>query len=413
MIQRGANNLPFEVPRTISSPSSIHFSQLGFGGAWIAAKRIQESLQSVGLVAEINSKFDYELNYPGIFQKSLNKVDDLLSNVSSTLTTTSYFRSANNANWYRKLYKNYGYFDVWNLHWLPGIPSSSLEMLLKKRKIVWTLHDVNPFTGICHYAGECEGFRENCSDCPQAAKRIQRLASYALLRKSKIYESPAKLVFVAPSKWIESKFLESSIGSKFEIRHIPNPIPFESTDKRNIETRGKTTITILGKNYEKTKNSNISLHAMIEMIRRYPTHTFCIQVLGDEYEELKPYGQTSLSINSSPFEVKEFLLRSDILIYPSRQDNLPSLVLEAQAAGNVVVAFSRGGIPESISNGKTGFLVPESVLDIVEIACKLIDNPEILRRMQKAAPEFVYNQFSSQIIGEKYKSLYQELTSEE
>jgi len=48
----------------------------------------------------------------------------------------------------------------------------------------------------------------------------------------------------------------------------------------------------------------------------------------------------------------------DVLVVPSLSyDATPRIVMEAFSAGTPVVAFSSGGIPELIENGRTGFLV--------------------------------------------------------
>ena len=54
----------------------------------------------------------------------------------------------------------------------------------------------------------------------------------------------------------------------------------------------------------------------------------------------------------------EYLHAFDILVLPSRSENLPYALLEAGSAGLAVVATNVGGIPEIISDGETGLLVP-------------------------------------------------------
>lgn len=55
-------------------------------------------------------------------------------------------------------------------------------------------------------------------------------------------------------------------------------------------------------------------------------------------------------------QVKELLGKSRICVVPSLWENYPTVLLEAMAAGAAVAAANRGGIPEIIANGKTGFL---------------------------------------------------------
>ena len=64
--------------------------------------------------------------------------------------------------------------DVIHLHWInEGMLSlASVEKIVASGKpIVWTLHDMWPFTGICHYAHDCDHYTGHCHNCPQISSR--------------------------------------------------------------------------------------------------------------------------------------------------------------------------------------------------------------------------------------------------
>ena len=57
----------------------------------------------------------------------------------------------------------------------------------------------------------------------------------------------------------------------------------------------------------------------------------------------------------------------DLVVLPSRIDNLPNVGLEAHSCGKPIVAFHVGGIPEIISHKKTGYLAePYSLIDFMK-----------------------------------------------
>ena len=57
-------------------------------------------------------------------------------------------------------------------------------------------------------------------------------------------------------------------------------------------------------------------------------------------------------------DVFPFLHAMDCVVLPSRTEGFPIMILEAMAAGRPVVATAVGGIPEVVSDGETGMLVP-------------------------------------------------------
>lgn len=66
--------------------------------------------------------------------------------------------------------------DISHLHWVAGfieVPGNT-DFLARKKKIVWTLHDLNLFTGGCHYADGCDKYLTQCGACPQLGSNGER-----------------------------------------------------------------------------------------------------------------------------------------------------------------------------------------------------------------------------------------------
>ena len=58
--------------------------------------------------------------------------------------------------------------DIIHLHWInQGMLSlKNIEKILASGKpVVWTMHDMWPCTGICHYSGGCTHYEEECHHC--------------------------------------------------------------------------------------------------------------------------------------------------------------------------------------------------------------------------------------------------------
>lgn len=57
-------------------------------------------------------------------------------------------------------------------------------------------------------------------------------------------------------------------------------------------------------------------------------------------------------------DMPELMAACDVVVLPSRAEALPTVLMEAAAAGRPVVATRVGGVPEIVEHGQTGLLVP-------------------------------------------------------
>jgi len=90
--------------------------------------------------------------------------------------------------------------------------------------------------------------------------------------------------------------------------------------------------------------------------------------------------------------VNELLGKSRICVVPSLWENYPTIVLEAMAAGTVLVASDRGGIPEIIHNGKTGYLInPRKPSKIANAVNKFISKESERQEIAAASREWILN----------------------
>jgi glycosyltransferase involved in cell wall biosynthesis len=108
--------------------------------------------------------------------------------------------------------------------------------------------------------------------------------------------------------------------------------------------------------------------------------------------------------------LRERLPLLDVLVQPSRADNLPLSVLEAMAAGLPVVGTRVGGIPELVIDGVTGRLVePESPRELADALEQLGRSPELRSELGSKAAERVAEHFSSEQVARRMVALYEEL----
>jgi len=90
-----------------------------------------------------------------------------------------------------------------------------------------------------------------------------------------------------------------------------------------------------------------------------------------------------------PTALTQLLTQTDILVLPSLYEGLPLSVLEAQRCGVVVIVTEAGAVREAVTDGETGFVVPQA--DCIEqIAARILEldaDRDMLARISRAAAQ--------------------------
>lgn len=111
---------------------------------------------------------------------------------------------------------------------------------------------------------------------------------------------------------------------------------------------------------------------------------------------------------------EEYLCRlysaADVMIVPSRQDNLPNTAIEAQACGTPVVAFRIGGLPDIITHQQTGYLAqPFDATDLADgIQWVLADSQRHAELCDQARADAV-RKFAYPVVAKQYLAVYEEV----
>ncbi|MCM2271736.1 MAG: glycosyltransferase family 4 protein [candidate division Zixibacteria bacterium] len=107
---------------------------------------------------------------------------------------------------------------------------------------------------------------------------------------------------------------------------------------------------------------------------------------------------------------EQFFAKIDVLVVPSIIDEaLGRSILEGYAYGTPVIASSRGGIPEIVESGRTGYLVdPAQPEQLVQRMLQFIKEPELIDKLSRACSD-KFVEFTPQHIAEQYCEIYEPL----
>lgn len=100
----------------------------------------------------------------------------------------------------------------------------------------------------------------------------------------------------------------------------------------------------------------------------------------------------------------------DMVVLPSQVESMPMCVLEAMAAGRPIIATPVGAVPQLITSGETGLLVPVGDVNALANAIsRLAANPEYARTLGAQGFERVSRQFSADAMAQQYLELYKQV----
>lgn len=311
--------------------------------------------------------------------------------------------------------------DFVHLHWVCEgfFPPRMLAQL--EIPIIWTLHDLWPVTGGCHYPGNCDGFMYRCGLCPiLGSSRSCDLSRWNWWRKERAWRR-LQLTVVAPSNWIAARARASALFSSVPIEVIPNGIDtelFKPHDRRFcrelLGLRTERPLVLFGSAGgvgDRRKGFDLLVQAIIELCRDSSCPEFeVVTVGGGEALSRKLPGVTIHSMGHMHDELGLALLyaASDLLVAPSREENLSNMVMEASSCGVPTVAFSVGGMPDLVDHHVTGYLAsPENVEDLARGIRYVLSDSMRRLNLGQAARHKVLTSFSLDVVTNKHIRLYE------
>lgn len=350
------------------------------GGAAVAANRLAEALNNHGVKAKmlvrdkqtgsittaaLPASWRLRWNFlwerfviwchNGFNRKNLFTVD--IANAGTDITHLSEFKEA----------------DIIHLHWVnQGMLSLKgiRKILTSGKPVVWTMHDMWPCTGICHYAGDCKGFYDECGQCWLLRFPKDNDLSHKILERKRRTYSKGNIHFVTCSHWLEGMVRKSSLIKEYNLCTIHNTLNVSLFKPNNLQAAREQwnlpiekQLILFGavKTTDKRKGLDYFVEACLILANQYPFLKDKVGVVifgnkADELQNLLPFPVYSLGYIHSEREMAKVYNAVDVYTIPSLEDNLPNTIAEAQACGRPCVGFRVGGIPEMIDHQENGYI---------------------------------------------------------
>ena len=391
-----------------------------FSGAGKATSKIKYALRKLNITCEhkvlFKNKKNLELNdkIRKFIHKLKLKINSFMSKISGKDINEFQSLSLFKTNLSNEINKSD--YDIIHLTWVNEF--LDIEDIGRiKKPIVWTLCDMWPIAGINHYENyDFNAFWKSKNFNKFNFKKLS-LDKWIINRKIKSWNN--KIFFVSPSQWLYDCAKESIITEKFQIEKIPWPIDntiFFKSDKKKIRKHYNLPLNkkiILFNSfsgiYSKRKGADLFFDAI-----KKTNLEFDILIIGNHLDK-NIDNQINHKIHwmgrfDNEFKLSELINCADLLVLPSRIDNLPQTGLEAQACGLPVVAFNTNGIKDLIDHKIDGYLAkPFDTNSLKEGIEWTINELNLTNKLSDNSLKKSNNKWNSNIIGQKYINFYQKI----
>ena len=113
-------------------------------------------------------------------------------------------------------------------------------------------------------------------------------------------------------------------------------------------------------------------------------------------------------------DVYDFLNAFDLFVLPSLMEGFGIALLEAMAMSKAIVASGVGGVPEVITHGETGLLVPsKDSKSLAGAIIRMLQDDRMRQRLGFAAREIIETKFTQDIAIQTIQNCYYSILAEE
>ena len=230
---------------------------------------------------------------------------------------------------------------------------------------------------------------------------------------------------IAPSSWMANQASKSAAVRTWPITVIPNPLDVgwwgartrdQAREHLGLEGRCVLLFGALGGDKDRRKGADLLYGALNRLslhqgLNRNGSVLTVITFGGKPgVRKIGPHIVNSVG-HLDDEGLRLYYSAADVMVVPSRMDNLPQTAVESIACGTPVVAFRTGGLPDIVVDGVTGKLAEPFSLDSLAGAIEWVLESTERHRMLSQSARASAVRWEPTRIAERYVSLFEEMMS--
>ena len=223
--------------------------------------------------------------------------------------------------------------------------------------------------------------------------------------------------YIATTHEIKESFIKDAHINPDKISVIPHGIdikkyPFVSYEDRCIAKQQAGLDNVIPNllfcaRVAPNKGILIALEVWKQIYEHYPDSKFYIvgggdNTLLDEARRVSEHCNNSIIVVGEVDDVTPYHRLSDVYIFPSEHEGLPTSLLESMSSGLATVCSDIGGNNDLIFDDVTGYRVPvKDVNAYVEKVSKLFDNIDLREKLGKYSSKYVEEHCSYDVVSKE------------
>lgn len=402
------------------------------GGAAIAMMRLHSSLRSIGLdsnvlVGEKLTEDKYVIGPKTYREKLFNEFKIKIARQKKYFYghNGKYSHSLNllGGNLLSKI--NNINPDIINLHWINNELISIKEISKLKIPIVWTFNDMWPMCGGEHYSED----DRNKLGYDKVQKRPDEkgfdINKFIWKQKKKYWKINIKHI-VCISNWLKIKAKNSDLFKEKLISFVPcalntqdwTPVNKNVARERLNLPKNKLILLFMSTNGDNDLRKGYKyINFFFENFLEFKKKVVLLKIGKNFKNENQNQNQSEYvininkSFNGDPKILKLYYSASDILLAPSVLEAFGQVAIEAGSCGVPTIGFKNTGLEDTIQHEKTGYICEHLSQNDFNIGLQWM-----IKKIEKDSKyfdssciNFVKNNFSSEIIAQKYKKIYESI----
>ena len=311
--------------------------------------------------------------------------------------------------------------DLIHLHWI-GAEFIKIEELCKfNLPLVWTLHDMWPFTGGCHYSQDCRKYTQTCGACPQLVGKQQNDLSTSVWHRKASTWQDLNLTIVGSSLWISQCAQDSSLLRERATLTIPIGLdtqkyrPIEQSVARDILRLPQDKLLILFGALRATDDYRKGFQLLQPALYKISQSELSSQVTFAVFGASEPEIPVDLGCDTyylghlnDDLSLALAYSAANVMVVPSVQESFGQTASESLACGTPVVAFRSTGLVDIVDHMQNGYLAnPYEVDDLAQGVIWVIENTKNSDELRFNAREKAERAFSLELQALQYKKLYE------